>query len=67
MRHGAKAIIILDRLYDGATIFLQEKYDKYVDLRRLAVTSSKRTARELADKIGKGLAANTEVTIAQNI
>lgn len=63
---GAKAIIILDRLYDGATIFLKEKYDKYVDLRRLAVTSSKRTARELADKIGRGLTASTEVTTAQN-
>ena len=40
--------------------------NKYVDLRRLAVTSSKRTARELADKIGGGLTASTEVTTAQS-
>lgn len=45
---------------------VNRKYNKYVDLRRLAVTSSKRAARELADKIGGGLTASTEVTTAQN-
>lgn len=59
---GANAIVILDRLYDGATIYMPRKYEKYLHLRRFAVTSSKRTAKQLAGKIGEGLAANTEVT-----
>ena len=41
---------------------MSRKYEKYLYLRRLAITSSKRVARELADKIGEGLTADTEVT-----
>nr|DAF81145.1 MAG TPA: Intein splicing domain [Caudoviricetes sp.] len=59
---GAKAIIVLDNLYKDSNIYMSRKYEKYLYLRRLAITSSKRVARELADKIGEGLTADTEVT-----
>ena len=59
---GAAATCILDRLYENAHIYLKRKYEKYLELRRLAVMSSKRTARALVGKIGEGLTANTEVT-----
>lgn len=60
---GPYAIYSLDQIYNNANIFLQRKYDKYLELRRLALESP-RTARLLAGKIGKDLNVNTEVTIA---
>lgn len=61
---GPYAIYVLDKIYNNAHIFLQRKYDKYLELRRLALASP-RTARLLAGKIGKDLAnVDTEVTTA---
>ena len=57
---GPYAIYALDSLYKNANIFLPRKYEKYLELRRLALQSP-RTARLLAGKIGEGLTANTEV------
>ena len=51
-------------LYKNANIFLPRKYEKYLELRRLALQSP-RTARLLAGKIGKDLVnVDTEVTTA---
>lgn len=62
---GPYAIFVLDKLYDNASIYLERKYNIYLNLRRLALKSP-RTARLLAGKIGEGRAissANPEVTL----
>lgn len=49
---GPYAIMILDRLYKDATIYLKRKHDNYLKYRRLALKSN-RTARLLSDNIGE--------------
>ena len=39
---GFLAILILDRLYENAHVFLQRKYDKYMQLRRLRLMTVRR-------------------------
>lgn len=55
MYSGFAAILILDRLYHNATIFLKRKYLKYQKLRRLRLMTMRRPKSIIAELSGKGL------------
>lgn len=49
MYSGFAAIYILDILYENATIFLERKHNKYLELRRLRMSSVKRPKSIIAE------------------
>lgn len=55
MYGGIAAIYILDMLYEDATIFLERKYTKYLELRRLRLTTVRRPKSMIAELSKKGL------------
>lgn len=54
MYSGIGAVYILDRLYEGATVYLERKHSKYLELRRLRMMSVKRPKSIIAEYSGKG-------------
>ena len=55
---GKKALLLFDLLYKNATIYLDRKYNKYLDFCR----SDKKLSESLQGNIGEGCDANTEIT-----
>lgn len=54
MYGGFAAIYIMDKLYDGATVYLESKHSDYLALRRLRMKSVKRPKSIIAEYSGKG-------------
>ena len=55
MYSGLAAVYILDKLYEGSTVYLRRKYDRYLDLRRLRLKTIRRPKSIIAEFSKKGL------------
>ena len=55
MYAGCAAIYILDNLYKDASIYLERKYKRYLELRRLRLTTVRRPKSIIAELSKKGL------------
>ena len=66
MYSGFAAIQILDKIYNDANIFLDRKHDKYLELRRLRMSSVKRPKSIIAELSAKGSEPNATLKALLN-
>ena len=66
MYSGFAAIQILDKIYNDASIFLDRKHDKYLELRRLRLSSVKRPKSIIAESSAEGPEPNATLKALLN-
>ena len=66
MYSGFAAIQILDKIYNDANIFLDRKHDKYLELRRLRMSSVKRPKSIIAELSAEGSEPNATLKALLN-